>query len=56
MSAVYDLGVLGHLGHMKTCLSSKSLAPKFVDSSLKQYIILEYQDILPQKIIHRDLI
>ena len=45
-----------HLGHMKTCFSSKSLAQKFVDSFSKQYKIWEYQDILAQKITHEDLL
>ena len=45
-----------HLGHMKTCFSSKSLAQKFVDSFSKQYIIWEYQDILALKVIHEDLL
>ena len=34
----------------------KSLTPKFVDFSCKQYIIWEYPDILVLKIVHEDLI
>ena len=30
------------LGHMKTCFSSKSFVPQFVDFSCKQYVIWEY--------------
>ena len=37
------------LGHMKICCSSKSLVPKFIDSSYKQYIILEHPNVLTQK-------
>ena len=46
---------LSILGHMKPWLSSKVLVPKFFDSSCKQYIILEYPNILVQEIIHEVL-
>ena len=45
----------GILEHKRTCFSSKSLPPKCVDSSSKQYITWKYLDILAQGIIHEDL-
>ena len=50
------MGVLGHFGTQRLDIVQKSLAPNFVDSSCKQYIIWEYLDILALKIIHEDLI
>ena len=60
MSVVYNMKLLGHFGTenytWRLDIIQKSLTPKFVDSSCKQYIIWEYPGILALIIIHEGLI